>query len=231
MRSTNSRIVLALALFAGIASLSAAAAQDGYYEDDHAGMEPAGTELIATITPSQVAFQQAMRSLWDDHVAWTRLFVNDFAADSPSVDATTQRLLRNQIEIGDAIKPFYGDEADTKLTELLTGHILDAADLLAAAKSGDAAATDAATERWYANGDQIAAFLHAANPTAWPSDDLRAMMAGHLDQTLAEAVAHLSGDWNADFEAYDVARSHMLAMADKLSAGIISQFTEQFAQH
>jgi hypothetical protein len=219
MRSTLTRFALALSLLAALASIFPASAQEG--SQHHA---PAGP-----VTAEQVALRQAMRALWEDHVTWTRLFIVDFAAGSPATDATTQRLLKNQIDIGDAIKPFYGDEAGDALTALLTDHILGAADLLAAAKAGDATKVDEASQRWYANGDEIAAFLSAANPKFWPLSEMETMMKDHLDGTLAEAVAHLNGDWPADITAYDAVRQQILAMADMLSAGIIGQFPEQFA--
>lgn len=233
MRSTVTRILLALGLLAGIASFSGALAQDASYGAGQDGANHAShsdhASSAGAITPQQIELQQAMRALWDDHVTWTRLFIVEFAADSPATDATAQRLLQNQVAIGDAIKPFYGDDAGTALTALLTDHILGAVDLLTAAKSGDTGAVDEASARWYANGDDIAAFLSAANPEAWPLDVMRATMKGHLDHTVAEAVAHLNGDWPADIAAYDAARSHILDMADVLSAGIISQFPESFS--
>src|SRR5512146_1905840 len=108
--------------------------------------------------------RQAMRKLWEDHVTWTRLVIVSTAADLPDRDATTQRLLRNQQDIGDAVKGFYGDAAGAKLTELLRAHILGAADVLAAARSGDAGRVAAAKQAWYRNADELAAFLSAANP-------------------------------------------------------------------
>jgi hypothetical protein len=182
-----------------------------------------------TITPRQVAFQEAMRKLWEDHITWTRLFIVDFAAGSPETDATTKRLLQNQADIGDAVAPYYGAAAGAKLTDLLKQHILEAGDVLAAAKAGDAAKIDAASKRWYANANDIAAFLHAANPDAWPLPAMQAMMKSHLDDTLAEAVAHLDGDWAADIAAYDKVHLQILGMADMLSAGIIRQFPDRFA--
>ena len=84
------------------------------------------------------------------------------------------------------------------------------------------------TALWYANADEIAAFLASANP-AWPEDTLRAMMRTHLDQTLVEATARLQGDWTTDVAEYDTIVAHILEMADTLSAGVIEQFPNHFS--
>src|SRR5512134_1878155 len=93
---------------------------------------------------ANAALHQAMRQLWEDHVAWTRLVIVGFAANLPDLEVTTQRLLRNQQDIGDAIKPYYGDAAGERLAQLLREHISGAAALLAAARSGDPAALESA---------------------------------------------------------------------------------------
>jgi hypothetical protein len=177
---------------------------------------------------SRATFQDDMRQLWIDHVTWTRLFLVSAIAELPDVDATATRLLENQDDIGAAIAPFYGDDAAAQLTSLLREHILIAADLVAAAKSGDGAAVETRTALWYANADEIAAFLASANP-AWPEDTLRAMMRTHLDQTLVEATARLQGDWTTDVAEYDMIVAHILEMADTLSAGVIEQFPNHFS--
>ncbi|HVS01935.1 MAG TPA: glycosyltransferase [Thermoanaerobaculia bacterium] len=178
--------------------------------------------------PSRCAFAADMRQLWEDHVTWTRLFLVEATAGLPSKDATTERLLRNQVDIGNAIKPFYGDEAGAKLTALLRDHILIAADLVTAAAAGDAAAQDAANRQWLANADEIAAFLTAANPREWEAEATRKMMRDHLELTTEEVVAHLAEDWEADIAAYERARAQILHMADMLSSGIVAQFPQKF---
>src|SRR5688572_22503700 len=60
------------------------------------------------------AFHDDMRKLWEDHITWTRLVIIGVFEDSPGLDPTVQRLLQNQVDIGDAIKPFYGNEAGEK---------------------------------------------------------------------------------------------------------------------
>jgi hypothetical protein len=48
------------------------------------------------------------------------------------------------------------------------------------------------------------------------------MMKGHLDTTLDEALARLSGDYSAEIKAYDEVRSHIQHMGDALADGIIA---------
>jgi hypothetical protein len=71
-----------------------------------------------------------------------------FAADLPDPKATEARLLANQTDIGNAIKPYYGQSAGDRLTALLKQHILGAVDLLVAAKSGDKSKIATASAAW-----------------------------------------------------------------------------------
>ncbi len=184
----------------------------------------------ASRSSDAVALRMAMRKLWQDHVLWTRLVIVSTAANLPDLDATTQRLLQNQTVIGNAVKPYYGDAAGEKLTGLLRAHILGAAEVLAAAKAGDATRIDAAKKAWSDNGDEIAAFLSGANPGNWPLTDMRSMMRGHLDLTLTEAVDQLQGRYAQSVAGYDRVQDEILKMADMLSDGIVKQFPEKFAK-
>src|SRR5262249_30987223 len=177
---------------------------------------------------AQVAFHDAMRKLWEDHVTWTRLAIVTFADGSAGFSATAARLLQNQVDIGDAIKPFYGDEAGAQLTALLRIHILIAVEILQAAKDRDNSAFNDASARWYANANDIADFLSAANPRFWPNAMLRADMKTHLDQTLTEAADELAADYTASVADYEHVHLHILALADTLSSGLIGQFPSHF---
>jgi hypothetical protein len=168
-----------------------------------------------------------MRKLWEDHITWTRLYIVSATADLPDKDATAKRLLQNQVDIGNAVKPFYGDAAGDKLASLLKDHILIAVELIDAAKKGDASKKDDAAKRWTANADDIATFLSGANPKNWPAADMKQMMHDHLNATTAELVAHLQKDWSADVAAYDKVQNQILKMADMLSDGIARQFPDK----
>lgn len=179
-------------------------------------------------TDKQAAFHDAMRKLWEDHITFTRLFIVDAAAGLPEQGPTTDRLLQNQTDIGDAIKPYYGAAAGDKLTALLRTHITTAAEVVAAAKANDQAKLADANKRWFANADDIAAFLSGANSKNWPAGEMRKMMHEHLDLTTKEAVAQLHGDWKGSIAAYDSVHQQILMMADMLANGIIDQHRDKF---
>jgi hypothetical protein len=168
-----------------------------------------------------------MRKLWEDHIVWTRNVILNVMDNLPGTDEAVARLLKNQDDIGNAIKPYYGASAGSKLTELLRLHITIAADLLKAAKSGDQTALKDASKKWTDNADDIAGFLSSANPNL-PPDDMKKMMHDHLALTTDEALARLNKDYNADIAAYDKVHEEILMMSDGLADAIIKQFPEKF---
>ena len=177
---------------------------------------------------SALAFHDAVRKLWEDHVTWTRLAIVDVAQGAPDTGPTVQRLLQNQVDIGNAIKPFYGDAAGNQLTALLTTHIVLAANILVDFKANDTAGVNANVTAWYANANDIAAFLNTANPKNWRLATMQAMMKTHLDLTLKEGVAQLTGDYATSISTYEQVHVEILQMADMLSAGIVAQFPSMF---
>jgi hypothetical protein len=199
------------------------------------GVVSPAVSMDRPISASQLALHDQMRKLWEDHITWTRNVIISFEVNVPDqsvvlpdLNAAVGRLLQNQTDIGDAIKPYYGEAAGDQLTALLREHILGAADVLAALKAGDQSALEAALDAWYANAHDIALFLSTANPKNWPLSEIDQMMRDHLDATTHEAVARKQGDWSADVAAYDAVHLQILEMADMLSNGIIAQFPNLF---
>jgi len=97
---------------------------------------PRGTSQAAV---SRQAFHDRMRELWSDHIVYTRNFIVSATAAQPDTAEVLQRLLRNQDEIGEAIKPYYGDAAGSQLASLLRSHIQLAGKALVAAKGNQTA--------------------------------------------------------------------------------------------
>jgi hypothetical protein len=180
------------------------------------------------VAQTKADLHDAMRRLWTDHVAYTRMFIVDAAGGLPGKDATTARLLQNQTDIGNAIVPYYGAAAGQQLTALLRTHILQAADLVAAAKAGNTAAVDSLNKKWHGNATDIAMFLSKANPKNWPEATVQSLMFTHLDQTVNEATHQLKGDYAGSIKDYDMIETHILKLADALTEGIEKQFPNKF---
>jgi hypothetical protein len=221
---TSRPIPIALtALVAFFSALAALAVSDG-----HAHAHGNAPHEAQAITRTELVLRRDMRQLWEDHIVWTRLAIISLTTDAPDTEATVGRLLSNQTDIGNAVKPFYGKAAGDKLTAALRQHILIAADLVAAAKAGDQAKLADAQSRWEQNADGIAAILNSVNPRFWKLATMKAEMHMHLALTTEEAVARLNGDWKADVAAYDRIHRHILHMSDLLSAGLVKQFPKRF---
>lgn len=174
-----------------------------------------------------VELKTGMNKLWEDHITWTRNVICCIVDNLPGAEQATNRLLKNQEDIGNAVKPYYGEEAGKKLTALLKPHITIAAEVVKAAKADDKKALEDANKRWQDNADEIAAFLSKANP-AWKSDDIKKMMHDHLKLTTDEAVARIKKEYDADVKAYDKVHEEILEMSNMLSMGIIKQFPDKF---
>jgi hypothetical protein len=184
-------------------------------------------DLSKPTSPQALSLQLALRRLWADHVIWTREYVVAAIADAPDAGTVAGRLLKNQEDIGNAVVPFYGEEAGRRLTELLKEHVMIAVDLIAAAKSGEQAKFEKADAAWDRNAADIASFLAGANPN-WPEKDVADLLGQHLALTKNEAVARLKGNWEDDVQAFDEIFTEILTVADVLAAGVVKQFPDRF---
>lgn len=179
------------------------------------------------ISRGKLALMNHIRMLWEQHVMWTRLVILSIVFDLPDVDLVTSRLLRNPIDFENVLKIYYGETGAARFAELFKSHLVIAAQLVKAAKAGDNQAATDAEKKWYANADEIAAFLGRINPY-WSQADWRKMLYEHLALTKTEAVDMLNKDYSASIATYDKIERQALAMADMMAAGIIMQFSDAF---
>jgi hypothetical protein len=172
---------------------------------------------------SEMTLHDAMRKLWADHVWYTREYIVAAVSGDAGAQTSLTRLLKNQEDIGNAIAPYYGSAAGTKLTDLLKQHISIAGELVAAAKAGDNAKVTNADMRWHQNAADIATFLSGANPN-WSRDALLSMLNTHLSLTTQEATARIQNRWGDAISTFDQIFNQAMEMADALSSGITRQF-------
>lgn len=148
------------------------------------------------------------------------------AFDSPDLEPTTNRLLRNPRDFARVLCRFYGKEIASEFERLVTDHLKIAAELVKAAKAGNERATVDADRRWYANAEEIACFQNRINPY-WPVCRMKAMWFEHLSLTKDEAVAELTGHYTVSIERFNQIEKEALMMADVFSNGIFCQFYQR----
>lgn len=179
------------------------------------------------ITESKVMLSNKFRELWEQHTVWTRATIISMVFDLPDVKFVTNRLLQNPEDFGNAFRVYYGDRVGSKLRDLIREHLVIAAQLVQAAKTGDNKAEAEIEKKWYANGDEIAAFLGSINPY-WSEEDWRRMYRKHLGLVKSQTVTLLTKNYSNEASVYDELEAQALEMADTMSQGIIRQFPKNF---
>ncbi len=180
-----------------------------------------------SISKTEQTLSNRMRLLWEQHVYWTRLFLVSTAFGLPDTQLVANRLLRNPKDFEAALKPFYGENIAAAFAELFTRHLTIASELVRAAKAGDGAAAADAERRWYANADEIAAFLSRINPY-WSVQEWQKMLYDHLAMTKAEAVAILTQKYEDGINIFERIEQEALVMADAMTQGLIRQFFQNY---
>ncbi|OIU72018.1 glycosyltransferase [Rossellomorea aquimaris] len=179
------------------------------------------------VSPGAQKLKEDMRLLWNDHVIWTHNYIVSAVDGLGDKDKVLERLLQNQKEIGNAIKPLYGEKAGNQLADLLTEHIVIAGKIVEAAKAGNQKEVERLNKEWYRNADDITALLISVNPE-WSQKELKELLYMHLGFVTKEAVARIQKDWVQNIDSFDKGRAHIFHLADALSEGIIKQFPDKF---
>lgn len=174
-------------------------------------------------TKAQVDIHNHFRLLWEQHGLWTRAAISSLVFGLPDVEPVVARLLRNPVDFGNALSPFYGNEIADRFRDLLTDHLVVAADLVVASKEGNQEAAAEARRIWYANAEAIAALLGSINPF-WSEEQWRIMLFQHLALVEAEAVYMLTAQYETGVAVHDDIEMQALEMADVMARGIILQF-------
>ena len=145
--------------------------------------------------------------------------------DSPDLDAVWTRLLRNTTDMGNALRPFYGEQLGDQTRALIKDQLVIASDLVKAAKAGDMQSFESIYKKWHANADDIVNFLISINPYI-SQQDTRENYYEYLDLTKKGMVFLLQKDYPSSINTFDEIERHGLEMADGISSAIIKQFPQ-----
>ena len=167
------------------------------------------------------------RLLWMEHVNWTRMTIISIVFQLPDLPFVQQRLLQNATDLGNCLRPFYGDQIADHYAKLIQEHLVIAAELVTAAVKGDTNTVNAKEKEWYKNADEIVLFLSNINPYL-TKEALQKMFYKHLELTKNEAVTMIQKNYKADVEVFDEIEAQVLAMSDMIASAIIMQFFDRF---
>lgn len=147
----------------------------------------------------------------------------------PDLQPVEERLLRNAPDMGNSIRPLYGNQIADRYAALIKEHLLIAAELVTAAIKGDTKTADEKEKEWYRNGDEIVKFLSSINPYI-KIEEFRKMFYSHLALTKNEAVNMIQKNYKGSIDVFDQIETEALEMADMISEAIIMQFPESFRE-
>ncbi len=179
------------------------------------------------VSPKSAQLKTDMQKAWIDHTIWTRSYIVSALADLEDQQDVLDRLLQNQQDIGNLIKPYYGEAVGDKLADLLREHIVIAGKIVAAAKADNEKQVKTLATEWHRNADDIAKFLSEANPN-WQFTEMRDMLYTHLKLITEVVQDRINRNWKADIAATDKNEVHMIHFADMLAEGIVKQFPDKF---
>ncbi|WP_075526440.1 hypothetical protein [Sporosarcina ureilytica] len=189
--------------------------------------DPYGRQFISK---AEADYKTMNRLLWEEHVNWTRMTIISIVFKLPDLDEVQARLLRNATDLGNCLRPFYGDQIADKYGELIKEHLVVAAELVTAAVNGDTKTAEEKEKQWYRNADEISVFLSSINPYIH-LEEIREMFYMHLALTKHEAVTMIEGNFKEDVAVFDEIEAQALEMADMIADAIIRQFPTMFGYY
>jgi phage terminase Nu1 subunit (DNA packaging protein) len=182
---------------------------------------------------SYLNLNRQLRSLWLEHVDLTREYVLLSIEGVDTRQYTSSQLMKNQDKIGAIFGKYYTKCIGDQIATLLKTHITIAVKLLDDLKANSPEVVTV-NKQWYANADDIAAFLHSINQVFWPESALKAMLYKHLDLTKNEISKYLNAhsghneDKGLDMPEYMEIREQALMMANAMTDGISAQYRWRF---
>lgn len=86
------------------------------------------------INKKELKFIEKILVLWFQHSEWTLMAITSIVFESPNEEVVINRLLRNPEDFYKVLKPFYEENIASRFSNLLTEHLVLAADLVNALK-------------------------------------------------------------------------------------------------
>ena len=169
------------------------------------------------ISSMKVDLKATLRKLFTDHAVYTKFVLNDIVDGVSSVNAFLNRLLDNQVDIGNQLKAIIGEEAGNTLTYLLQQHIKLAGEVIkSAAGHDDENVLQRNVNELFENSNKVAEFLSSLNPEQLPYDVTESMFHTHNQFVIDMTISRLNGQHEEEQRLYDAYYNEILELSDAI---------------
>ncbi|EUB75380.1 hypothetical protein PMI27_001556 [Pseudomonas sp. GM41(2012)] len=170
----------------------------------------------------------ALRDLWVEHIFWIRNYaIANQTADKQQAKVAADQVVDNATKIANSIAPLYGQPAADQLLKLLAGHWGAVKHYSDATVAKDTKGKQTAVTDLTSNAKAIAAFLAKANPNL-PENTLVAMLSAHGGHHVAQVDELAAHDYAGEARTWQMMRTHIVSLADALTAALVKQFPDKF---
>lgn len=167
------------------------------------------------VSSLKVDLKGVIRKLFTDHAVYTAFVLKGIVDGTKDVPVFLARLLLNQKDIGDQLKPLIGDTAGNQLTLLLTNHIKLAGAIITGAVTSDPTLNNKIHDL-FMNSDLVAHFLTSLNPNKLPYNITQVMFSNHNQFVLDMTFNRILGRYDQEQILYDAYYNEIIEMADAL---------------
>lgn len=166
------------------------------------------------ISALKVDMKSALRKLFTDHGVYTAFVLKSIVDKQDDTKIFLNRLLLNQRDIGDQLKPIIGKKSGDLVTKVLTEHIKLAGDVIKAATYGGNLKQKMAL--LFENSDEVAEVLTSLNPEKLPYETTQEMFQSHNQFIVDLTLARIKKDYLKEQQLYDVYYNELLMMSDAI---------------
>lgn len=166
--------------------------------------------------------------LGTEHMIYTNQAVDAALDGSPNAAAAAKALYANGTNIGAAVGSVYGKSAEATFNSVWKLHLDEFVKYAVAAKSGDAAGTQAALSTIDSQYTKpLAQYLAKANPNL-PEATLETALRDHVNMTAKMIDQHVAGNYSAEASELDMANMHISGLFSTLANAIVKQYPSKF---
>ena len=183
--------------------------------------------MIQEQKTSSGEIREKMNLLWQENSFWSRNLMLCIIDSVPGKDQALWRLTKNQDDICELLKPFFGDEQKAVLAELFYSYMNFEIEVIKASMTDSVLAKEALSQ-WHKSTNEIASFLHKQNPK-WMLKDLKEVMNTQVEMTYQAIRQRVIRDFDLEVIAFDKMIKNGNKVSNMFSQGIIYQYPQKFS--